>query len=218
MTDYDQIRSKILLSNLVKEYVPSLKSYGKDRYKALCPFHSERTPSFYLDDDKGTFVCYGCSIHGDVVDFLQNIEVLDHGEAVKRLKSEAGIEDLFMTKTQKRTYEIDQCNRLQKIAAFRKWKTSLILDLVMYTNAQWKVMRTTSRQYRITPTEELEKQIQDSLSEATSRESALDTLESMPDVDLMEWHDTASVWSKVKRPKWYLSSWRLDMARSAGGR
>ena len=54
---------------VVQEYVP-LKRAGTT-YKGLCPFHSEKTPSFHVDPDKGFFHCFGCGVGGDVFKFLE---------------------------------------------------------------------------------------------------------------------------------------------------
>ena len=62
-------------------------------YEASCPFHSERTPSLkvYADSDDPHYHCYGCSAHGDVIDFVKEIEHLSFWQAVEKLAGEAGI-------------------------------------------------------------------------------------------------------------------------------
>ena len=57
----------------------------------LCPFHNEKTPSFYVVEDKGFFHCFGCGAHGDAIGFVMRADNLDFIEAVERLAGEAGL-------------------------------------------------------------------------------------------------------------------------------
>lgn len=61
-------------------------------FKACCPFHNEKTPSFYVNDLKGFFHCFGCGAHGDVVGFRMRYDNVGFMEAVESLASEAGIQ------------------------------------------------------------------------------------------------------------------------------
>ena len=74
---------------VVQEYV-SLKKSGAT-YKGLCPFHSERTPSFHVHHDKGFFHCFGCNAGGDVFKFLELQEKMGFQDAVRHLASKFGI-------------------------------------------------------------------------------------------------------------------------------
>ena len=85
----DVIHEKILLSDFVGRKVTLVKK-GND-FLGLCPFHSEKTPSFTVSDDKGFFHCFGCSAHGDVISFVMQKESIEFKEALKVLASEAGI-------------------------------------------------------------------------------------------------------------------------------
>ncbi len=60
-------------------------------HAGLCPFHNEKTPSFYVVEDKGFFHCFGCGAHGDAIGFVMRADNLDFIEAVERLAGEAGI-------------------------------------------------------------------------------------------------------------------------------
>jgi len=60
--------------------------------KGCCPFHNEKTPSFYVNDDKGFYHCFGCGAHGDVIRFMTDNMGLPFMEAVKQLAAEAGLE------------------------------------------------------------------------------------------------------------------------------
>ncbi|MCY4455395.1 MAG: DNA primase, partial [Chloroflexi bacterium] len=73
-------------------YVPNLKRSGRT-WKANCPFHNERTPSFIVDPSRGTWHCFGaCSTGGDVIEFVRRIEGLDFREALGRCAERAGVE------------------------------------------------------------------------------------------------------------------------------
>ena len=73
--------------------MPSVKLIKAGReWKACCPFHNEKTPSFTVNDDKGFFHCFGCSAHGDAIKFLTEYKGLPFMDAVKELASKAGME------------------------------------------------------------------------------------------------------------------------------
>lgn len=86
----EKIKDSIDILELIKEYVPAVKRAGRT-YKACCPFHQEKTPSFTVNPDKGFFYCFGCQTGGDVFEFLMRIENLSFNEAARRLAERAGI-------------------------------------------------------------------------------------------------------------------------------
>ena len=85
-----QIKDKLSIEDVVEGYV-SLEGAGKNM-RACCPFHNERTPSFYITPDKGIFKCFGCGKGGDIFSFVQEIEGLDFRESLKMLADRAGVE------------------------------------------------------------------------------------------------------------------------------
>ena len=85
------IRSRMPIQELVGRYV-ALKPAGKGRWKGLCPFHQEKTPSFQVDETKGLCYCFGCKSGGDIFAFLQKIEGVDFRESLERLAQETGVE------------------------------------------------------------------------------------------------------------------------------
>jgi DNA primase len=85
----DELRGRISLAEMVGRSV-RLSRKGRE-YAGLCPFHNEKTPSFYVVEDKGFFHCFGCGAHGDAIGFAMRAHNLDFIEAVERLASEAGI-------------------------------------------------------------------------------------------------------------------------------
>ena len=68
----------------------ALKKVGR-QYQGLCPFHSEKSPSFSINPDKGVYFCYGCGAKGDVISFVRDLDHLDFAGAVEKLASKAGI-------------------------------------------------------------------------------------------------------------------------------
>ena len=79
----DQIKSRVSITEVASQYV-DLKPAGK-YYKALCPFHTEKTPSFYVNPEKNTFTCYGCNQFGDIFTLVQELENITFPEAVNFL-------------------------------------------------------------------------------------------------------------------------------------
>ena len=86
----EEIKNRLKLSDIVSKKI-SLKKKGENRFLALCPFHNEKTPSFNVQDDKGFFHCFGCGKHGDIFNFVMEIDNLDFKEAIKYLAEQAGI-------------------------------------------------------------------------------------------------------------------------------
>jgi DNA primase len=86
----DELRSRIGLADLVGRRVRLVRK-GRE-YGGLCPFHNEKTPSFYVVEDKGFFHCFGCGAHGDALGYVMRAENLDFIEAVERLAAEAGLQ------------------------------------------------------------------------------------------------------------------------------
>src|SRR5439155_4071606 len=85
----EELRSRISLCGLIARRVKLVRR-GRE-FAGLCPFHNEKTPSFYVVEDKGFFHCFGCGAHGDAIGFAMRADNLDFIEAVERLAGEAGI-------------------------------------------------------------------------------------------------------------------------------
>lgn len=85
----DEIKQKIDIVTVIGERV-ELKKAGRN-YKALCPFHSEKTPSFMVSQELQVFKCFGCGESGDVFSFLEKFEGMDFYEALKYLAEKTGI-------------------------------------------------------------------------------------------------------------------------------
>ena len=86
----DEVRARADIVDIIGEIVP-LKKAGRE-YKANCPFHEERTPSFYGVPDKGFYKCFGCGKSGSVFDFVMERQGMDFVEAVKYVAGRSGVE------------------------------------------------------------------------------------------------------------------------------
>ena len=87
----DQVREGVDIVEVIREYVPSLKSAGRS-VKGLCPFHSERTASFHVHPEKALFKCFGCGEAGDIFAFVMKMEQVGFGDALQMLADKAGIQ------------------------------------------------------------------------------------------------------------------------------
>ena len=86
----DELRARTTLSAVI---APSVKLIRAGReWKACCPFHKEKTPSFTVNDDKGFYHCFGCGAHGDAIRFLTDHGGLPFMDAVKELAAKAGMD------------------------------------------------------------------------------------------------------------------------------
>jgi len=85
-----EIHARVDIASFIGSYV-QLSKRGRDLV-GLCPFHSERTPSFHVHPDKGFFKCFGCGAGGDVITFVSKLENLAFPDAVRMLAGRAGIE------------------------------------------------------------------------------------------------------------------------------
>jgi DNA primase len=86
----DEVRARADIVEIIGEYV-ALKRAGKD-FKARCPFHDEKTPSFYVVPSKGFYKCFGCDESGDVFTFLMKRLGLSFVDAVKAVAARSGVE------------------------------------------------------------------------------------------------------------------------------
>ena len=86
----DELRARVTLSTVVNRTTKLTKA-GRE-WKACCPFHNENTPSFYVNDDKQFYHCFGCGAHGDVITWMIEQRGFSFMDAIKELAQEAGME------------------------------------------------------------------------------------------------------------------------------
>ncbi len=104
-----ELRDRLSLSEIIGRRVKITRA-GRE-FKACCPFHSEKSPSFYINDDKQFYHCFGCGAHGDVIGFTMRNDNLSFIEAVESLASLAGMQvpqqtpqDIIRAKQEKDLY------------------------------------------------------------------------------------------------------------------
>jgi DNA primase len=113
----EEVRTAADIVDVISEFV-QLKKAGRE-FKANCPFHEERTPSFYVVPAKGFYKCFGCGKSGDVFSFVMERQGLDFVEAVKHVAGRAGVQVRKVTRSQE---EEDPNRPLYEINGFaRDW-------------------------------------------------------------------------------------------------
>jgi len=118
----DEIRSRVDIVEIVGQFV-NLKRAG-EHWKGLCPFHSEKTPSFTVNPKRGIFHCFGCGVGGDAFGFLMRQDRLAFPEAVRALAQRSGVE-LPTQRTPDVEGKLEGLRRVMSLAA------------QFYTNALW---------------------------------------------------------------------------------
>lgn len=87
--DVQTIKDRLNIVDIVGQYV-QLRRAGRN-YVARCPFHKERTPSFHVSPERGTYMCFGCGEKGDIFSFVERIESVDFKTALQELAKKAGV-------------------------------------------------------------------------------------------------------------------------------
>jgi len=94
-----EIKEKLDSVEVVGSYI-KLEKAGKS-YKARCPFHNEKTPSFFVSPDRGSYYCFGCGAKGDIFSFVEQFENVDFMGALRLLAEKAGVPLRFEPKAKK---------------------------------------------------------------------------------------------------------------------
>ena len=86
----EQIKDRISIVDVVGAYV-KLEKAGSNNFKGSCPFHNEKTPSFFISPDRGTYYCFGCGAKGDIFSFIQQFESVEFPQALATLAERANV-------------------------------------------------------------------------------------------------------------------------------
>ena len=114
----EEVRRKITLSSVVREYCQLHVRAG--RVLGRCPFHEEKTPSFYVDDDKGLYYCFGCSAKGDVFQFYMSKKGVSFPQSVEELAIKAGVPLPIAGVQEQKRYDSEQkqCAQMHALMDF----------------------------------------------------------------------------------------------------
>ncbi len=104
--EIEQIKERVGVVELIGEYV-KLEKAGSN-YRALCPFHNEKTPSFMVNPERNFWYCFGCQEGGDIFTFLQKIEGLEFREALVKLAERANVQ---LPRLQRRDYQKEKSEK-----------------------------------------------------------------------------------------------------------
>ncbi|HIC87228.1 MAG TPA: hypothetical protein EYP03_03205 [Aquificae bacterium] len=122
----EELLSQVDIVEVVSYYIPDLKPVGRN-FRALCPFHVEDTPSFFVSPEKQIFKCFGCGVGGNAITFVQKIENISFWEAIKKICDICSLpypEDLSVEDDNRKNYE--------KILNFFKEKLETNLEVLSY--------------------------------------------------------------------------------------
>jgi len=111
MSTIDDIKQRLDIVDVISSYL-KLEKAGRN-FKALCPFHQEKTPSFYIFPDRQSWRCFGCGAGGDLFSFVMKKEGTDFGETLKTLADKAGVslerkKEAIESKSIDRLYQINE--------------------------------------------------------------------------------------------------------------
>ncbi|MEN9682790.1 MAG: hypothetical protein RLZZ427_541, partial [Pseudomonadota bacterium] len=119
----DELRARVTLSSVIGRTTRLTKA-GHE-FKACCPFHNEKSPSFTVNDQKGFYHCFGCGAHGDVIRWMTDQRGLAFMDAVKELAAEAGME--VPTPDPRAAKRAEQANTLHDVmAAAQAWFRTML--------------------------------------------------------------------------------------------
>lgn len=88
--DVQKIKERMNIKEVTESYI-KLEKAGKN-YKARCPFHNEKTPSFFISPERDSYYCFGCGAKGDIFSFVEHFEGVDFPTALRILAERAGVE------------------------------------------------------------------------------------------------------------------------------
>ena len=155
--DVETIKERLDIAEIVSGYV-KLEKAGTS-FKARCPFHNEKSPSFFVSPVRQSFYCFGCGAKGDIFTFVQDLEGLNFREALKMLAERAGVELEYRPEASKEKSEKDKMrsaleaatlyfeNQLKESEVARKYLASRGISIesikrfrLGYAPAEWRAL------------------------------------------------------------------------------
>ena len=125
--DIEEIRRRASIVDIASEYMQVRKA-GSGRFKALCPFHQEKSPSFSIDVAKGLYHCFGCQKGGDVFNLVMELGNLDFPEAIERLAEKTGVR---LTYEEVSPSQREAFGKKQRLIAAHREAVAFYHDLLM---------------------------------------------------------------------------------------
>ncbi len=140
-----QIKDRLNILDIVGQYV-ELHRAGK-HFKGRCPFHNEKSPSFHVSPDRGTYHCFGCGVGGDIFSFVQAMDGVEFKEALKTLAQKAGVE-LVPENPERRTERDTLYSILEAATAFYEAELAKNTEALAYLEKRG-VSKETIKKWRI---------------------------------------------------------------------
>ncbi len=125
MSEIEDIKNRLSIEEVIGSYIKLEKSGSN--FKALCPFHNEKSASFYITPSKGFYKCFGCGESGDIFNFIEKYEGIGFSEALKKLADKAGVElkkNSFKNNKEDKEKKENLLNILKDITIF--WQKKLL--------------------------------------------------------------------------------------------
>ena len=114
--DVDTIKERLNITEIVSGYI-KLEKAGTS-FKARCPFHNEKTPSFFVSPARQSFYCFGCGAKGDIFTFVEEMDGLDFRGTLKLLAEKAGVEIKYQVSGESRAEKDKILNVLEQATKF----------------------------------------------------------------------------------------------------
>ena len=140
-----QIKDRLNIIDVISSYAELIKS-GR-HFVARCPFHSEKSPSFHVSPERGTYHCFGCGVGGDIFSFIQAIDGSDFKDALKTLAERAGVE-LVPENPQKKTERDELVAVIEAATTYYESQLPNMVDATSYLERRG-VTKETIKKWRI---------------------------------------------------------------------